>query len=295
MNKPDSVQMIPVDSIHILNPRVRNTKIFDGIVHNMTQVGIKRPITVMPRRRSLEGKTFDLVCGQGRLEAFMACGQKMIPAIVIDASEEQALIMSLVENVARRKHKPMELLQGVEILRSQGYDAKAIGIKIGHKTDYVNNLIKLLDHGEERLVAAVEAGQMPVMLAIDIAMSPQDEQRAIQQAYENKQLSGHKLMATKKLLETRRRHGKFFDHRKREASGTRSQGISAQEVLKAYRREVDRKRLLARKADAVNTRLLFIVEAMRCLRQEDHFMTLLRAEGLETMPKQLAKLLSVRS
>ena len=278
MNKPDSVQMIPVDSIHILNPRVRNPKIFDGIVHNMTQVGMKRPITVMPRRSNAEGKSFDLVCGQGRLEAFLACGQKMIPAMVIDASEEQALIMSLVENVARRKHKPMELLQGVEILRSQGYDSK--------------DIIKLIDHGEERLVAAVEAGHMPVMLAINIAMAPQDEQRAIQEAYESKQLSGHKLMAVRRLLESRRRNGKAIYSRKRTSTSGRS--LSANDVLKAYKREVDRKRLLARKADAVNTRLLFIVEAVRCLRQEDHFMTLLRAEGLETMPKQLAKLLTAR-
>lgn len=292
MNKPDSVQMIPVDSIHILNPRVRNPKIFDGIVHNMTQVGMKRPITVMPRRSNAEGKSFDLVCGQGRLEAFLACGQKMIPAMVIDASEEQALIMSLVENVARRKHKPMELLQGVEILRSQGYESKDIASKIGHKTDYVNDIIKLIDHGEERLVAAVEAGHMPVMLAINIAMAPQDEQRAIQEAYESKQLSGHKLMAVRRLLESRRRNGKAIYSRKRTSTSGRS--LSANDVLKAYKREVDRKRLLARKADAVNTRLLFIVEAMRCLRQEDHFMTLLRAEGLETMPKQLAKLLTAR-
>lgn len=53
----DVVQLIPVESIHVLNPRVRNTKIFDGIVHNMTQVGIKRPITVTPRR----GKQTDVV------------------------------------------------------------------------------------------------------------------------------------------------------------------------------------------------------------------------------------------
>lgn len=129
----DVVHLIPLESIHVLNPRVRNTKIFDGIVHNMTQVGIKRPITVTPRRgKQTDGKLYDLVCGQGRLEAFQACGQQMIPAMIINASEEQALIMSLVENVARRKHKPMELLQGVEILRQQGYDAKAIGEKIGH-------------------------------------------------------------------------------------------------------------------------------------------------------------------
>jgi hypothetical protein len=91
----------------------------------------------------------------------------------------------------------------------------------------------------------------------------------------------HKLMAVRQLLETRRRHGKGFSGTKRQKSS--SSNLSAQDVIKAYKREVDRKRLLARKADAVNTRLLFIVEAMRCLRQEDHFMTLLRAEGLETI------------
>ena len=152
-----SITMIPVDHINVLNPRVRNAKLFEGIVQNIAKVGLKRPITVMPCRSKTEGKEYDLVCGQGRLEAFVACGQKMIPAMVINASEEQALIMSLAENVARRRHKPMELMQGVEILRSQGYDAKTIGDKIGHKQDYINGIIKLLDHGEELLVSAVEA------------------------------------------------------------------------------------------------------------------------------------------
>lgn len=289
-----SIKTIPVDSINILNPRVRNAKIFEGIVHNITQVGLKRPITVTPCRSGAEGKKYDLVCGQGRLEAFIACGETMIPAMVIDASEEQALIMSLVENVARRKHKPLELLQGVEILRGQGYDSKEIAAKIGHKVDYINGVVKLLEHGEERLVSAVEAGHIPITLAIDVALSPQDEQKAIQEAYENKQLSGQKLMAARRLLETRRRYGKEMYGQKKYRPQARNAEVSAREVLKAYKREVERKRLLARKADVVNTRLLFLVEAMRCLMQEDHFTTLLRAEGLETMPAQLAGLLSAK-
>lgn len=39
--------------------------------------------------------------GQGRLEAYIANNQTEIPAIVIDADEEETLIMSLVENIAR--------------------------------------------------------------------------------------------------------------------------------------------------------------------------------------------------
>ncbi|MDE3015750.1 MAG: ParB N-terminal domain-containing protein [Pseudomonadota bacterium] len=289
-----TIKIIPVDSVHILNPRVRNAKVFEGIVDNITKVGLKRPITVTHSRSRFEGKEYDLVCGQGRLEAFMACGQKEIPAMVIDASEEQALIMSLVENVARRKHKPFELLQGVEILRKQGYDAKTIAAKIGHKPEYTMGVIKLLEQGEEKLVSAVEAGHIPITLAINIVQSPQNEQAALQEAYETGNLSGHKFMKAKRLLEDRKNTGKVLRDKRKRGPQRRTEDVSAREILKAYKREVERKRLLSRKADVVNTRLLFLVEAMRCLMQEDHFTTLLRAESLETMPKQLAGLLAAK-
>lgn len=67
--------------------------------------------------------------------------------------------------------------------------------------------------------------------------------------------------------------------------------ITSQSVLKVYQREVDRKRLLTRKADVVNNRLLFITEALRQLLEEDSFKNLLRAEGLTTLPKPLAALM----
>lgn len=62
--------------------------------------------------------------------------------------------------------------------------------------------------------------------------------------------------------------------------------------MKVYQREVDRKRLLTRKADAVSNRMLFVTEALRELLQDEHFSTLLRAEGLTTLPKPLAGLMA---
>ena len=41
-----SVKMIPVERITVVNPRVRNKKIFKDIVTNIAQLGLKRPITV---------------------------------------------------------------------------------------------------------------------------------------------------------------------------------------------------------------------------------------------------------
>lgn len=289
--RASEIKMIQIDRINILNPRARNQKIFHDIAVNITQVGLKRPITVTPCRSNAQDKDYDLICGQGRLEAFLACGQKEIPAIVIDASEEQALIMSLVENLARRQHRASDLLHGIEVLQKNGYNGKTIAEKTGLSLDYVNGLLNLMAKGEERLLTAVETGQMPIALAVRIAENPEDEQRALREAYESKQLRGNRLLMAKRLIDTRRRRGKTFSDesgRKRVKSDI---VITSQSVLKVYQREVDRKRLLTRKADVVNNRLLFITEALRQLLEEDSFKNLLRAEGLTTLPKPLAALM----
>lgn len=289
------IKMIPIERINVLNPRVRSQKIFVDMAENITKVGLKRPITVTPTGSADEGKEYDLVCGQGRIEAFQACGQTHIPAIVIDASEEEALIMSLVENLARRQHRSLDLLHGIEVLQQKGYDAKTIAKKTGLTENYAKAVLDLLELGEERLLSAVEAGHMPVSVAVTIANSPNDEQKALQEAYENNELRGGKLKMAKRLLETRKQRGKGIRHQSGKGGRSRKAGaISSQDVLKIYQKEVDRKRLLTRKADAVSSRMLFITEALRRLYREDHFTTLLKAEGLTTMPKQLSALLEAK-
>ena len=80
---PD-ILMIPVNAITVLNPRARNKRVFQELVTSIERLGLKKPITVSQR----PGRSrYDLVCGQGRLEAFMALGQESIPAVVIDAAE----------------------------------------------------------------------------------------------------------------------------------------------------------------------------------------------------------------
>lgn len=290
---PSAIQMIPIADIHILNPRVRNKKVFHDITHNIGQVGLKRPITVTPKTSGADGKKYDLVCGQGRLEAFLACKQTHIPAMVIEADQEQALIMSLVENLARRQHRVSDLLQGITLLQQQGYIAREIGEKIGMSTDYVQTVMNLIDKGEERLLAAVEAGTMPVSVAMVIANSPGQEQQALQDAYEKKLLRGPRLLMAQRLIETRRTCGKSTVHRRPNQSARAK--LSANDVVKAYQTEVDRKRILIRKAELAHNRLTFVVQALRRLLREDSFISLLQAEGLDTLPQPLAKLIPMKA
>ena len=114
-----AVVLVPVDLINVVNPRVRNKKNFNDIVANIAEVGLKRPITVT-RRDHPDGKQFDLVCGQGRLEAFQTLGQREIPAFVVEADNENCLVMSLVENIARRQHRAIDLLHDIEGMKRRG-------------------------------------------------------------------------------------------------------------------------------------------------------------------------------
>jgi ParB family chromosome partitioning protein len=187
------IKTIPIDQIRYLNPRVRNRRNFQEIVQSIASVGLKRPITVSPRKAETDSASYDLVCGQGRVEAFIQLGQTKIPAIVIEAEETDCLVMSLVENCARRQHRAIDLLADITTLRGRGYNDREIAAKIGVSTEYVHMISKLLESGEERLVTAVEAGILPLNMAIEIAKSnDEDVQRALTQAYTEKKLRGKK-------------------------------------------------------------------------------------------------------
>src|SRR6476661_4903388 len=203
------LKTIKIEKIRILNPRARNQRNFGEIVKSIAQVGLKRPITVSPRTSEMDCFEYDLVCGQGRIEAFVQLGQTEIPALIIDAEESDCLVMSLVENCARRQHRAIDLLQDISTLRQRGYSDREIAPKIGVSVEYIHMIGSLLEKGEERLVTAVEAGILPLNMAIEIAKSSdEDVQHALTQAYTEKKLRGKKLVAVRRIIEQRRRSGK---------------------------------------------------------------------------------------
>jgi ParB family chromosome partitioning protein len=51
--------------------------------------------------------------------------------VVIEASESECLVMSLVENIARRTPRPIDLMKEIGALRSRGYNDAEIAEKIG--------------------------------------------------------------------------------------------------------------------------------------------------------------------
>jgi len=126
-----------------------------------------------------------------------------------------------------------------------------------------------------------------VNVAITIATSDDKAvQRALQEAYERNDLRGKALLRARRLIETRRAAGKR-PRRGRLTAGERP--VSAETVLRTFQQETLRQKMVVQKAKICETRLLFAVAALKQLFRDDHFVTLLRAEGLDTLPQYVAE------
>ncbi len=287
-----TIQMVPIEKIKVLNPRVRNKHKFQQIVSNISNLGLKRPITVSQHRNKSEEESFDLVCGQGRLEAFIALGQKEIPAVVINVSKEECFLMSLVENLARRRYVDIEIVREIGNLKKRGYKPTEIARKTDTNPEYVRGIIRLLESGEERLILAVEKGQIPISMAVEIsATDDENAQLALLSAYESKKLRGHALIKVRRLIEQRRIKGKSL---RGGIPKIAKKNISAATLVRIYRQEVERQKLLVKKAKLCESRLIFIVSALKELFEDENFVNLLRAESLRSMPKYLAEQIKLK-
>jgi len=281
------VEDIDISKVHILNPRSRNKRLQQELIENIRTIGLKRPITVSRRRVPLGAFEYDLVCGQGRLEACLTLGQHTIPALIVQATEEDCLIMGLVENVARRNYRPIDMMREIGQLRSRGHDDQDIARKIGVALSWVSAVGSLLDKGEERLLAAVDAGIIPISTAAEIARSSSNEiQQLLAGAYEQG-LKGRRLIVLRRILEHRNRKSKGLREKPSHSTDARTKPAVAN-LRKIFEREAERQRLIIKKANYASDRLLFSVHALKTLHENGEFVQMLREQRLDGLPKLLA-------
>jgi ParB family chromosome partitioning protein len=284
--KEQIIERILIAQINIANPRSRSIGRWQMLVANIREVGLKKPITVVRRNElNQDGRQYDLVCGQGRIEVFTALGETSIPAIITEATREDQFLMSLIENIARRPPSNRDIIREVRSLRERGYNVADIAKKLVKERMYVTGIVHLVGHEEVALVEAVEAGKLPISVAAEIASGKDAEiSQALSDAYESGELRGAKLVAAKRLIakriEKRQKTGKAEEARRK---------VTGNMLVQVYTQRVREQKTLISKAELVKERLLWLTSAMRQLLRDENFVTLLRAEGITDMPKQLSE------
>ena len=281
----NEIIMIPIERIRVLNPRPRDKKKFEQIIQSIKNLGLKKPIQVSLRSAE-EGMEpgYDLVCGQGRMEAFLALGHKEIPAIVVEVSREERLLRSLVENMARRLPSRLALMNEIERLKADGYSNVEIGKKLDIADITVGGYIALKKAGEERLLDAAINGKIPLGVAMDIAKANSPElQRELLKGFESKELNQFAIRTVKRLIDQRRFVGKGRDT---DADKKKSR-TNADSLINAFKRESQKQRLMVKKARLCDAKLVITVTALGKLLGDENFFNLLRAESLADIPQYL--------
>lgn len=287
---PQRVEMIAIADIAVVNPRLRSQKIHKTITESIELVGLKRPITVRRVPPNQGTLPYALICGQGRLESCKLLGQSEIASLVLDVDEETGHVMSIVENIARRTPRAVETMEQVRVLKQRGYSDGEIAAKLGCTASWVNQVNHLLECGEKRLLAAAEAGHIPLHLAVSISRAnDSDAQKLLLEAYDSGDLKGRKVTVVRRILEQRARSGKQGNNAFAKVPPRKP--MTPEDLTKLYRREVEVHRRIQKKSEFIQQSLLLARQIFKELFANKEFCALLKAEKLTSIPQPLADLL----
>jgi len=136
------VHSLPIASIEpsTRNPRQRLDGI-DELAESLRAHGLLQPIVV---RRRAAG--YQLVAGHRRLEAAKQVGWTEIAAVVREETDDQAYILTLVENLQREDLTPKEEAAALELLvRERGWSTRQVGEAIKRSPMYVSRRLRVFD------------------------------------------------------------------------------------------------------------------------------------------------------
>jgi ParB family chromosome partitioning protein len=150
---------IPLDQID-RNPFQTRTQVNEDqlteLAASITANGVVQPILVRP----LANGRFQLIAGERRWRASQLAGKATIPAILRQVSDEQAMEITIVENLQRADLNPMEQARAFDRLSREFHmTQEQMAVRTGKDRASVANFLRLL-----RLPATVqtrvEAGEL---------------------------------------------------------------------------------------------------------------------------------------
>ena len=150
---------IPVDHI---DPNPFQTRRFIDetqlleLAASITANGVVQPILVRPQPNG----RFQLIAGERRWRATQRAGKTTIPAILRQVSDEQAMEITIVENLQRADLNPMEQARAYERLSREFHmTQEQMATRTGKDRTTVANFLRLL-RLPDNVQSRVEAGEL---------------------------------------------------------------------------------------------------------------------------------------
>jgi len=134
-----AVRQIAVDRIspNPKQPRIAaNPDALNDLTASIREHGVLQPILVRP----LDRGHYEIVAGERRWRAVTALALAMIPAIIEEMSDEQAIEIAVIENLQREDLSPLdEAAIFARMTTELGYSIRKLADKLGKDKGYIEN------------------------------------------------------------------------------------------------------------------------------------------------------------
>ncbi|MEN4833044.1 ParB/RepB/Spo0J family partition protein [Pantoea vagans] len=282
-----NVHMVKISSIKVVIPRSRNKFRHAEITESIDASGLRKPITI---RRIVDKKyEFALICGQGRLESLTALGEELIPAFILDIDENQAYIMSLVENMARVVPRAGEQFQRIKEMTEQGLTNKEISSSTGLSLHWITSLTMLINKGENKLLSAVESGCIPISLAVEIArVDFEGGQELLIKAFDEGLIKHKDVGKIREILDSRDEGLKGFINNNF-GIAKKKKKMTTDELQQLYQDNISQHKKIKNKAEYVEIKLLVASQIFKELTSNESFSKIVVEESLQDVVKVIVK------
>jgi ParB family chromosome partitioning protein len=139
-----AVRQIAVDRItpNPKQPRIAaDPAALDDLTASIREHGVLQPILVRP----LERGHYEIVAGERRWRAVTALALAIIPAIIEEMSDEQAIEIAVIENLQRENLSPLDEAAIFARMTSElGYSIRKLADKLGKDKGYIENRLRLV-------------------------------------------------------------------------------------------------------------------------------------------------------
>jgi ParB family chromosome partitioning protein len=144
-----------------------------GLADSIRAQGVVQPVVV----RSRPEGGYELIAGERRWRAAREAGLQTIPAVVRETGDREALLLGLVENVAREQLSPVEEARACALLVDEfELTLGEIAEQVGRSKPSVSNRMRLLDLPED-VLAMLERNELSEGHARAVLAVPDHEER----------------------------------------------------------------------------------------------------------------------
>jgi ParB family chromosome partitioning protein len=157
--EPADVQRIRIENIVPNRYQPRHTFSKEDLAElaaSIKESGVLQPI--MARRKG-DG-IYELIAGERRWRASKEAGLETIPVVIRNCSDQEALLLALVENLQREDLNPMETARAYSRMMNEfGLTQDAIAVKVGRDRSSIANFVRLI-HLHPEVQELVEGGTL---------------------------------------------------------------------------------------------------------------------------------------